>query len=566
MILAGVVITTLTGENGILTKTHESEFKTDIATFQDELRISIANDYLEKSGQRTNNDKYNAKGYENIIKIIPSFKKKYESKLEIKEDELVYIGVDELERKWMSQMNIELAKKLTINYVDTAGNKIAESYITTVPNNRYSIRSPQIDGYMPTKDVIEGELTEDTELTVEYYSICNDLEFIGLDSNGNETEDESSIVAYTVSGIGNCNNPKIAVPTEYNGKPVTQILKQAFYSNQTILGIIIPNSVINIGTEAFRGCSNLIFASINSQTLGDFCFFQCNKLESVELKESVCSFGTQCFLNSKNLRDIMIYSEKLSIGDRLFAGCTQIKEFKVNENNQAYTVKDGVLYSKDETTLVLYPPGRTDDFIIPPGVITIGYQAFYTSRVSTLEIPSTVQTVEDKAFTGSDLKSIIINAQKLGRLVFHNCTQLENVVIGSNVSTFGTQEFLNCTNLKDVTIYSENLTIPDRLFLLCKNLKELKVNEDNQSYKIIDGLLYSKDGTKLLLCPAGKTEKFVISNKVTTIGNWSFGDTTYTELNYEGTIEEWNKITKMSNWLTFSKLQKVICSDGEIEL
>lgn len=52
LILAGVTIATLTGDNSIIWKGTEANFKTDIATFQEELMISISDDYLQKEGKK----------------------------------------------------------------------------------------------------------------------------------------------------------------------------------------------------------------------------------------------------------------------------------------------------------------------------------------------------------------------------------------------------------------------------------------------------------------------------------------------------------------------------------
>ena len=90
-----------------------------------------------KKREKNDEDKFNKKGYDEIKTIIPSFTRKYQNKIEVIDDELVYIGLDEKERQWVEETRIINAPKLTINYIDEEGNKLIEPYIITVPNKKY---------------------------------------------------------------------------------------------------------------------------------------------------------------------------------------------------------------------------------------------------------------------------------------------------------------------------------------------------------------------------------------------------------------------------------------------
>ena len=520
LILAGVTIGTLTGDNSIIWKAKETDFKTDIVSFQEELRVAIYNDYIEKNGQRKEADRFTTTEYKEIQKIIPSFKEKYKNKIAIKEDELIYIGLDEKERKWMGETKNMTAPKLTVNYVDEFGNKLVESYITTVTENRYSIESPEIDGYKPLYDILEGEISEDLEVNVVYYTICNNLVFVGLDASGNETTNEKDIVAYKVSGIGMCNNSKIAIPEYYNEKPVTQIKEKAFALNTNIQGLVIPSTIQKIDTWAFQGCTNLESLNLNAKNSGRLVFQSCTNLQSVVIGKNVATIS-DIFYGCSNLKEVMIYSENLSIAGGLFTGCNELTEIKVNKDNNSYTEIDGVMYSKDGTKLLLCPPAK-EEFIISSQVKEIGSYAFYSNKkIRNIDIPDTVEEVKIQAFQGcTNLKSLNLNAKNSGRLVFQSCTNLQSVVIGKNVATIS-DIFYGCSNLKEVMIYSENLSIAGGLFTGCNELTEIKVNKDNNSYTEIDGVMYSKDGTKLLLCPPAK-EEFIISSQVKEIGSYAF--------------------------------------------
>lgn len=61
-------------------------------------------------------------------------------------------------------------------------------------NKKYSIKSPEIDGYKTVDDILEGEILEDKEINVEYYPQYYDLVFKGLNEKGEITDNEAEII------------------------------------------------------------------------------------------------------------------------------------------------------------------------------------------------------------------------------------------------------------------------------------------------------------------------------------------------------------------------------------
>ncbi len=59
-------------------------------------------------------------------------------------------------------------------------------------------------------------------------------------------------------------------------------------------------------------------------------------------------------------------------------------------------------------------------------------------------------------------------------------------------------------------------------FSLCSNLTYIDVDGNNATYKSVDGVLFSKDGTKLVAFPGGKSGTYTVPNGVTSIGNYAF--------------------------------------------
>ena len=420
---------------------------------------------------------------------------------------------------------------------------------------------------MPIKDIVEGEIVDDTEINVEYYAICNDLAFVGLDASGNETTNEEDIVTYTVTGIGNCNNSKIAIPREYNGKLVTKIKSYAFNENKNITGIIISETIEKVESFAFYKCSNLIDVRINAKTIGNRAF-RLAGVQNAEIGKNVAKTEDLIFENCYNLINAKIYSEDINITANDFLTCYKLEKININEDNNSYREIDGLMYSKDETKIICCPPGKGGEFIIQSSVKEIGDKAFYyNGYITKVIIPETVEQIGFLSFGYcSKLTNIEVDAKIIGNRAFRGCP-VQNVEIGKNVTETKGLVFEDCSKLLDLKIYSEEIDINGFDFLNCKSLVKITVNEENNSYQEINGVIYSKDGTVIKCFPQAKGEEFTISTDIKKIGKYAF----YRSINlvtiyYEGTVEQWNNIPKGLGWNQNSSIKTIVCSDGTITL
>ncbi len=92
---------------------------------------------------------------------------------------------------------------------------------------------------------------------------------------------------------------------------------------------------------------------------------------------------------------------------------------------------------------------------------------------------------------------------------------------GSKLTLLGSQVFGGCE--------AETITLPDTVetigysaFINCSSLSEIRVDKNNKTYKSADGVLFSKDGRTLIMCPSGKKGKYEIPAGITTIGESAF--------------------------------------------
>lgn len=136
-------------------------------------------------------------------------------------------------------------------------------------------------------------------------------------------------------------------------------------------------------------------------------------------------------------------------------------------------------------------------------ITSIGKKAFSNaSGLTSVVIPTNVKVIDDFAFEGcKNLKNVIFpaNPVKLGQGTFYLCTSIENVTFGSEWTQIDLAIFRWSNHLEEVTIPVK----VNKLYNVkkLKGLKKVSVDSNNQHYKSVDGIIYSKNGEALLACP-----------------------------------------------------------------
>lgn len=277
-------------------------------------------------------------------------------------------------------------------------------------------------------------------------------------SDGNAT-----ITGYTGDGGA------ITIPSNLGGYPVVAIGMSAF-SGSALTSVTIPNSVTYIEMYAFDGCTSLTSVTIPGSvtSFGTGVFMGCSSLTSVTLSEGVKSISSQMFYGCHALTSVTIPSTVERIGEYAFLECISL------------------------TALT-----------IPEGVTTIDGFAFQGSGLTSLTIPGTVESVGWYEFTG--------------------CSALVSVTFSEGVKSIGVWEpFGGCTSLTTVYIPSSLTSIALIAFDRLPSLTSINVDGDNPNYASVEGVLYDRSTTQLLVCPEGKVGSFTPPNTITSIEDEAF--------------------------------------------
>jgi len=222
-----------------------------------------------------------------------------------------------------------------------------------------------------------------------------------------------------------------------------------------------------------------------------------------------------------------------------------LKSINVYGSLSRFRSIDGVLYSLPGPNLFYYPCGKSDNYVIPDGVVSINSGAFDKCfNLKSVTIPSSVHTVSDYAFSYcnnlenvtifsgdyspnssaklsignyafefcSSLTSVLMSPSvtSIGMYAFQSCSSLTNISIPPGVSTIGKRTFSDCVNLVSVTIPTNITSIDDYAFSGCRSLASITIPE---SVTTIGD--YAFEGCKSLTA-------LTIPSEVSSIGNGAF--------------------------------------------
>ena len=188
------------------------------------------------------------------------------------------------------------------------------------------------------------------------------------------TDNENHYVTVVSPTLGYYNlNGEMTIPdvvTNVNdgiSYQVTSIGEYAFYECTGLTSVEIPNSVTSIGDNAFAKCTGLKSVEIpNSVTSIGLCAFDgCKGLKSVEIPNSVTSIGDSAFIACAGLTSLTIGNSVKSIGDGAFAGCTGLTEI-TSFANSAPQIENTTFWGLNNITLTV-PYGSIDKYKEAPG-------------------------------------------------------------------------------------------------------------------------------------------------------------------------------------------------------
>lgn len=252
---------------------------------------------------------------------------------------------------------------------------------------------------------------------------------------------------------------------------VTELGNDMLYGMDQLEDVVIADSVTDL-ENAFEGCTGLKNVTIgkNVKSIDAGIFKDCENLEEIFVSPDNPYFCVEnnMLLNKDKTRLILAWGEKceiprtvLKIDENAFIS-NKTEKIIADIRNPEYSTENGVLYSKDKSTMYRCPKGRT----------------------GAINAPDSVTAVSAAALGG--------------------CEKVEEVSFGEKIDTDGQKEDL-CNVLAE-----------------CTALKEINVAEGHPYYSTKDGVLYNREASKLLAVPKGMTGAYTMPETVLVVRSDAF--------------------------------------------
>ena len=275
---------------------------------------------------------------------------------------------------------------------------------------------------------------------------------------------------------------------------VTNVGHHAFEYATVLESVVLPEGIEYIGDSAFCGCENLVSINIPStvRNIYDHAFHYCTKLPSIDMQNSkITSVAFCAFKQCYKLETVTLPPTVTTIRDSAFSDCQRLRQIN-----------------------------------IPEGVTSIGEFAFNSCRaLENLVLPDSITHIYNYAFDSCskvNLPSLPENLETLGELAFQDCN-FESVTLPDHLVSVARRAFAGNKNLTTVAVPASVESIDSTAFAECKALTAYTVAPENQNYKSVDGVLFTKDGKTLLDYPAAKPGSFyAVPDGVTELANKAF--------------------------------------------
>ena len=415
-------------------------------------------------------------------------------------------------------------------------NQGATCTLTATANNGYSFTNWTKNGTeVSTDQSYSFIVTEDATFVANFSALDDDPLTYSINDDG-----VSVTVTGHVNGAG-ATGPLIIPETKtIDGVTYTvnAIKNDAFRNCGGLTGdLVIPNSVVTIGSRAFMNCSGFTSLTIGEgvTSIGVYAFKECHGLTTVNYNAINCTSDVIVFDQCENLTTLNFGNNVQNIPPNAFystniQGALNLPESLVSIGYDAF----------------MNCQGLTGNLVIPNSVTTIGNRAFSgCSGFTGLTLGESLVSIGEPStyyyegpfcfcsgFTGSLTIPNSVTFIKSGS--FNNCSGFTSLTIGNSVTEIGSSAFYNCSGFTgSLTIPNSVTTIGESAFQSCSGFTgDLTIGNSVTSIE-----QWAFQGCN------GFTGSLTIGNSVTTIGNGAFKDCS----GFTGSLTIPNSVTEIGS-------------------
>jgi len=347
---------------------------------------------------------------------------------------------------------------------------------------------------------------------------------------------------------------ELNIPESINGIRVTSIGESAFAGNDTLVKVILPDSVTAIGRNAFADSSlSEIELGKGVAVIGESAFAGCRLLNSFALPEKVTAVPNGMLSDCSGIQELVIGDQVTAIGDYAFANmirltaltlgnkvetigagalegcsrleslhlpaslkalgegalayCTSLKTLTAAEGSKAFKAEDNVLFDLNGTQLIACAANRDGKrYTVPEGVAAIAAYAFCGAQnLTEVTLPASLAAIGTHAFDECEaLETCIFNAKsplsELPEYTFAGCGKLADVQVPDALANIGSYAFMNNHHLALLKLPGNMLSIKQNSFFGCTSLVLSSAkNSYVQDYAAKNGIAFQLPDEKVLV-------------------------------------------------------------------
>lgn len=289
---------------------------------------------------------------------------------------------------------------------------------------------------------------------------------------------------------------------------ITVLPQQVFYDCRNLKRLTFANSITSIGEEALAQCGGLGALTFDEglTSIGQKAFYwssitelhlpeslkslsywmchDCENLQKVTLPNSLTEIPEGAFRSCKQLTEINIPTALTTIRETAFDECAMLKELNLSNVTtiEGYAFRNctqltKVIFAKTLESIPVWAFGSCTslaDVTWPQNLKAISYYAFYEAPIATLQLPETVTSIGDKAFSNNKAITRFVFPKHVGKVLstFSGCTNLTEVVLPEDATEIYKEAFRG-TGIKQIIIPEGYTTIMGEAFKNCPQLETI---------------------------------------------------------------------------------------------
>lgn len=191
--------------------------------------------------------------------------------------------------------------------------------------------------------------------------------------------------------------------------------------------------------------------------LAMFLAVTCAKAQTegkVTIPEGQTTVADSAYYKNIEMTSLEFPASVETLGANIVDHCFKLTHLEVHADNPFFKSIDGVIYSKDGKTLVLCPPGKTGEFVVPRHATIIAPYAFRTcKKITSIVLPEGIEEIPDGAFIGCwGLEKINLpqGLKRIGKRAFDG-TIIQKMNMPTTMELIDDEAFVN-TSLVEVNL------------------------------------------------------------------------------------------------------------------